>query len=750
MVEQQLQVQQYVTFHQETTNQSFIDMHYILRQKGIKNNKFFLVIYDRDLIGVDPRDPMLSPTMKMKVLRECTINYWYFLREVVRLSDQGGNGVRYELHRGNLAMNFLFILNYNMFVELPRQHGKTTAALCRYLWIFNFGSSNSEIMFIHKNHSGSKANLAELKEIRSLLPSYLQMSSPIGPDGTRLKIPNTVETLGNPINHNKIVTLASAKNKAAANNLGRGATMPLHYYDEFAFILHNKTIYNAATPSYLTASANAKRNNAPYGILLTTTPGDLLTDEGMFAYDIRNQATPWDEHYYDMTYEQLEELRESNTNSSFFHVRFSYQQLGRGEEYFKTAVKSMNRDWAAIRREVLLEWSTTTTNCAFKTEELDIIKEYCHEPIRTIFFGRANQYRFLVYDELDPRYPPIIGVDVAGASRLDSSAITVIDSKTTKVTATLNCNFMPSDDLAEVLYVLVSKYMPNAIVNIERNGGYGNSVIQRLKKTSIKKNLYYEIKDKVVEDRFFNGIKMGKRTQTMMIYGLDSTKEVRARLIELLYERVQYHKDKFIAPVIYSEMQAMEQKKNGKVEHSSNSHDDQVFSYLMGIYVWYDGQNLMERFGIMKNTIKTDADEDEILTDFNELDEKVSIDLVDKDELSEHADGKLKDVIELIEDSKRQKSFIQFEKEQYKKDQECLQELLQYKPARDAYVRKYNLDPDDPSVGGLVNDADRQGIPDQFFVMINSDTDDVQVSKYAGNLGKEFASMFDDDSSGWL
>lgn len=280
--------------------------------------------------------------------------------------------------------------------------------------------------------------------------------------------------------------------------------------------------------------------------------------------------------------------------------------------------------------------------------------------------------------------------------------------------------------------------------------GYGSSVIQRLKKTSIKKNLYYEIKDKVVEDRFFNGIKMGKRTQTMMIYGLDSTKEVRARLIELLYERVQYHKDKFIAPIIYAEMQAMEQKKNGKVEHSLNSHDDQVFSYLMGIYVWYDGQNLMERFGIMKNTIKTDADEDEILTDFNELDEKVTIDLVDKDELSEQADGKLKDAIELIEDSKNQKSFVQFEKDQYKKDQECLQELLQYKPARDAYVRKYNLDPDDPSVGGLVNNVDRQGIPDQFFVMINSDTDDVQVSKYAGNLGKEFASMFGDDSSGWL
>ena len=29
---------------------------------------------------------------------------------------------------------------------------------------------------------------------------------------------------------------------------------------------------------------------------------------------------------------------------------------------------------------------------------------------------------------------------------------------------------MPSDDLADVIYVLVKQYMPNAVVNCERNG----------------------------------------------------------------------------------------------------------------------------------------------------------------------------------------------------------------------------------------------------------------------------------------
>ena len=103
-------------------------MHFYLKEKGISNNNFMLMIFDKGLIGVDPFDPNLSPEYKARILREIQRNFWYFIREVVRVPDQGGavgGGARYKLHRGNLAMNFGFMLNWNMFVEFPRQHGKT-------------------------------------------------------------------------------------------------------------------------------------------------------------------------------------------------------------------------------------------------------------------------------------------------------------------------------------------------------------------------------------------------------------------------------------------------------------------------------------------------------------------------------------------------------------------------------------------------------------------------------------------------
>lgn len=132
IAQQPTQVQQ-VYYQMETSNKSFLYMHFFLKSKGITNNKFFLILYDRDLAGVNPRDPNLNEVMKAKITRECTINFWYFIREVVLIPESGGTvggGTRYKLHRGNLALNFGFILNWNMFLELPRQYGKTISVKC--------------------------------------------------------------------------------------------------------------------------------------------------------------------------------------------------------------------------------------------------------------------------------------------------------------------------------------------------------------------------------------------------------------------------------------------------------------------------------------------------------------------------------------------------------------------------------------------------------------------------------------------
>ena len=708
-------------YQMSTTNQSFLDMHYYLRDKGIKNNKFFLILYDKDLAGVDPYDPNLSPIMKQKVLRECMSNFFYFIREVIRIKDEGGaagSGKRYKLHRGNLALNFGFMCNWNMFVEFPRQHGKTISAVCYYLWLFNFGTTNSEMMFINKKYDDSKKNLARLKDMRAALPSYLRMSESIGPDGKKIKVPDNTQTVQHPSNFNTIRTLPSAKNATSANGLGRGLTVPIIWYDEFAFIKYNKIIRSAATPAYKRAAMNAANNRKPYGMLLTTTPGIMTDEEGKYAFEVKNNATPFNECYYDFGLEKLEELRKANTKSSLFYIRYTYQQLGSSSEYLEEMIKDMEGDFPSIRREVLLEWAQISENSPFKPEDLEIVKQYIHEPIRTIMLG--GLFPMHIYEELSPMAVPIIGVDVSGGYYHDSSAITVIDSKTTKVCACLNCNYISPIQLADVIYELVVNYMPNACVNIERNGGFGASVVARLKNTRIKNNLYFEIKERVIEERN-DGIHTNRNKQKVKVYGLDSSKNVRDLLIDILHERMNYHKDKFISPIIMTELNGLEMKKN-RVDHSSTTHDDQIFSMLMALYVWYYGKDLMANYGIRTYNIRTDEDYQESMIDNEQSTSYIEI-MTDNTENSE-------EIQEQIDTMQKGHGVLyeEFMLREQQKDSRIVEQMMSNRLFRETFNRTYNRN-------NISEETGFTTIPDSVFGIEEEESIDY--------LNREFATMQD-------
>lgn len=323
--------------------------------------------------------------------------------------------------------------------------------------------------FLNKKHEDAKLNLTRLKDIRSTLPDFLKMDIPYGVDGNKLKAKNNAESLGHISNGNRIVTKASARNKAGADGLGRGCTTPCIWFDEYAFILYNNIIFAAAIPAFATAAQNAKKNRSPYGVLITTTPGDLTTEEGQAAYRTKELATKFDESFYDFSYQDILEIQNLNDNSTFMYARFTYQQLGSGIEYFKRMVKELEKNWPKIRREILLEWGISSDNSPFTKRDLDIVKTKLRQPLYSIMLNRL--YTMNIYKRVDlRRHPPIIGVDVSGGYNKDSSAITIIDSETTDVIGTLNCNYISIPELAKCIYELVVKYMPNAIVNVERTG----------------------------------------------------------------------------------------------------------------------------------------------------------------------------------------------------------------------------------------------------------------------------------------
>ena len=474
---------------------------------------------------------------------------------------------------------------------------------------------------------------------------------------------------------------------------------------------------------------------------------DMTTLEGKYAYNVRNNATPWSESYYDFTHEELVNIMEANENSTFFHVIYTYQQLGKGEEYFKMVVQTLQKNWSAIRREVLLEWSVVNDNCPFSKEDLDIVHQYCRDPIREVLFGPYRQYRMQIYKDMDLRDGQIIGVDVSGGYRRDSSAITIINAKTTEVMATFNCNYIPVDDLAEVIYELVTKYLPNALVAIEKNG-VGIGLISRLVKSSIKKNLFYTIKDSALTERT-NGVTIERGSHKVKAYGVDNTKDTRGRLIEILFQRVQYHKDKFIAPILHDEMCGLTYKTSGgytRVDHSVDTHDDQIFSYLMAMHVWYDCPELTDRFGIQRGEILTDQDIEEKVGALEDLwNDAYEIVELEEDKI-EDDDPILGDVANVLNDISKQKykTVKTLMDEEDRKDNAALISVMNTKYGKEAVEKAYHFDLNQPSIYGLNDIMNRNVEVDYAIGVFYTDDDDPNTSMSQidnGNLYSEFIKL---------
>lgn len=277
------------------------------------------------------------------------------------------------------------------------------------------------------------------------------------------------------------------------------------------------------------------------------------------------------------------------------------------------------------------------------------------------------------------------------------------------------------------------------------NYGYGLSVLSKLKETKVKRNLYYEIKDKVLEETVDNG-KIVRKLRKTKVFGLHSTKEIRDQLIELLMERVRLHKDKFISPILHAEMRGMEVKKNGFVGHSDLTHDDQVFSYLMALYVWYYGKNLRENFGIQKMGIKTEEDIDDIV----ELEGVEDNGTITEEFVAATKPEQDKLELQLAQMEKAKGMlFSEYVAKQRQVEEERLQVMMQNKAVKEAYARKYGMDPDAVVLDSQMTFGNSVQLPNSLFTDFIKNEDELDQSSiyYTLNHSQNVMNEVQEDES---
>lgn len=561
-----------------TRNKSFLQLARDLKTLGISNYYFMLEIYDVSLINVDPfavdKDGRTTLTRDQvsRIAVECTRNPWYFLREISMIPDQGGTAVHYIANRGNIAQAWCILHGLDSWLCLRRQKGKTQSAIAMEVWIYLFGTTNSQFIFVNKDGENAKANLKRMTDQIKLLPEYLRCESIIEEDGKRVKATDNATTIRNPVNNNEVIVKPKATSYERALSLARGLTAPILHFDEPEFTEHIKTIVSNSVSTYRQAADNAKRNNAMYARIFTCTPGDLDTKAGQEAQFILDKCAKWTEKLYDKTEEEIKDYldKQGKDCNKILYIEYSYIQVGDTEAWLKD-IAAQIQDPLTVRREILLQRLHGSSLSPFDQADIEYINQMCQNPIDEMWI--LDYYRLDIYKKLDRSIPYIVGVDCATGTNSDNNAITILNPYTLLPDAEFQCSYIGETMYEKVLMEIV-RILPRSVLAIERNS-MGDGIIDHLLHSPVASRLYYDkAKDLVDEKSRQNQTiesMLKKQATNKLYYGVYTDSHSREDMMAILARHVHEYKEKFVTGYITKDLSSLIRKPNGKIEAGPGS-----------------------------------------------------------------------------------------------------------------------------------------------------------------------------------
>lgn len=603
-------------YDDKTRNKSFIEVHEQLKMLGIKNNKFFLLLLNPLLQGVDPHDPNLPPEIALMVIEECSLNIFYFLREVVRIPEQGAGTVPFKLDRGTLAALYCFANNQNFYLMKPRQTGKSVGICAMLAWAFKFGITNGQFQFSANKEKIGKDNLKRMKTYIGLLPSYIAKAgtTSIDSSGRTIRKTNNVKSYVEPVTNNSATVANCAISAETAEEIGRGDSHNFEFYDEAEFTSFIEIIVQVSGMAFHTASTNAIKNGAYSCRIFATTPGDLSDKKKcQSALKIVNDAVPWTEEFYDMNPNEFKALVMQKSNYDVVYIEYDYKQLGLGEDWFRSACKEVGNDPNKIRREILLQRFSGNSESPFSEDDITELKDNVKSPVFVHKIGRLYNVLFYVAPEdIKPNRLYFMALDPSDGTGSDRYALTVIDPYTQKTVAEFRSEYMTPRGCIELMEYLVVKYFKKPLIIIESNRN-GITLIDAFDESWLKPYIYRSseanstnliLKENLDEQGFIKEQLANRRFN-----GVKTDLNSRAMMMSILVDAVRFKKDILDTKYLFEDINNLVIK-NNKIQAVAGEHDDSIMSWCLGMYVLYYGEKL-ERYGYVRGGLPDDVEEDD-------------------------------------------------------------------------------------------------------------------------------------------
>lgn len=606
----------------KTTNKSFIEVHLQLKMLGVNNNAFHLLLLNPLLQGIDPHDPDITPQQAMMVIQECKLNMFYYLREVVRVEEQGsGELIKFRMDRGTLAAAYHFANNINFYLMKPRQTGKTVGINAMLSWAFKFCGPNGDFLFSCYREDLAKKNLRGMRTILSHLPKYMQNmgTKAVDASGKTVRKTDNITKYREPAQNNSAMVSQCASSEDAAETIGRGYTHIYQFFDEAEFTKYIDIIVKVSGMSFNTASQNARKNHSGYCRIFATTPGNLAdTKACQSAMKIVKDALPWSERHYDENPADYKRLIKHKSVFRVVYIEYDYKQLGYGEDWFIEAVSNVGADPDKVRREILLQRFSGNSDSPFTVDEIEELDANQDKPIAIKKLNRI--YDILFYEKPKKERLYFIGIDPSDGTGSDNYAITVLDPYTLRVVAEFRSPYMTIDGCVDLTTWMCDTYFNNPLIVIERNRN-GGAVVERFKSSKLRNRIYSSpeantdnerIRDKLDDNGFIKEEFIRNK-----YFGTNTTPSTRQVMMNLLLDMVHFSRHLVTSKYIVDDIKKLVVK-NNKIQAAAGKHDDSVMSWLMTLYLLYYGKRL-ERYGFVPGELPNDIKQDSKFKELEKL-----------------------------------------------------------------------------------------------------------------------------------
>lgn len=612
--------------HLDTKNESFMNYAKLLKHKKVVNHAWPLALIDQDLVDIDPFRSSITLEEISKVSRECSVNPWYYMREIARFPGQGGDeDIPFAANRANMSMLWTMFNNVDYSLTMPRQTGKSGSSDQGHVYINDVAGNNVQTQIITKDNVLKKSQVARIKAIRAALPFYLQLQR-------KDDIENISELTTKALGTNTIRLAVGQQSEEGCDKVARGLTAQRFHFDEFPYIAGLRKIFPAAMAAATTGRRLAAQAGGFYGNIFTTTAGKLNTDSGSFAFEHLSRGAEWSESYLDSTskfafIKQVSDLCGSMQKgikaNPLINGVFSHRQLGYTDEWLVAAIANAGDTGEIIDRDFLNIWTNGSLKSPFSNELIKTIKAGEQEAKYTqLLYGMFTMKWFVDKNEIIKvmEDPHLICIDSSNAVGNDFNGLCMINLRDMSLTATSRLNIANLLDYGLWVAKLMDTFDKTTLVIENKSSGMSICDIVSKHLSINGKNPFLRIFNRYMEDE--ESVKTATSLnqhqfeefyeKKKKLFGFNTTASLRNTLYDsVLMQAINCTGHRLKDSALISEILGLHMK-NGRLDHAANANDDMAFSWVMGH--WFVRRAVHhEAYGIDTSIVLKDVVENEAL-----------------------------------------------------------------------------------------------------------------------------------------